>query len=75
MVNEDDALRYGEYLTDDEFVLRDTKERHLCVKRIRTIKYEGHVYYHKMLNGDVVEFKRLLQTEHSVYNKSYHGLK
>lgn len=49
--NDDDLLWYGEILTDDCY-------EHRCV-RIRTIAYNGRVYYHKMINGEVIEIKEL----------------
>lgn len=53
----EDLLRYGEILTDDEYggyILEDN-----CT-RIRTIKYSNHVYYYKMTNGKVTEVKELM---------------
>ena len=58
------ALEYGEILTDDEGYngymdewgdLYDSEYFH-----IRIIKYDGHIYYHKMIGGKVVEFKELI---------------
>ena len=63
-VTHDDALRYGEVLTDDMFekrVIDDSRWdliRTDCI-RIRTIRYEYRIFYHKMVNGEVVEFKEL----------------
>ena len=58
----DDALRYGEILTDEnlycELQAEDGFEDYHYV-RIRTIRYESHIFYHKMVNGEVVEFKEL----------------
>lgn len=52
-----EVIRYGEILTDDNF----TEE--LCVSednfRVRTIAYNGKIYYHKMVNGEIIEFKEL----------------
>lgn len=48
-----DAERYGEYLKVNNF---------LTIKgtyTVRIIKYEGSIYFHKMLNGKVVEFIEL----------------
>ena len=60
-VTPDDALRYGEVLTDDE--LHYELKGHVTVcpihKRIRTISYDNRIFYHKMVNGEVVEFKEL----------------
>lgn len=53
----DDALRYGEVLTDDmNYVCRAEGDVDI---RIRTIRYEYRIFYHKMVNGEVVEFKEL----------------
>ena len=60
-VTPDEALRYGEVLTDDE--LHYELKGHVTVcpihKRIRTISYDNRIFYHKMMNGEVVEFKEL----------------
>lgn len=57
-VREEDALRYGEVLTDDEIhCFPNGKEGWL---RIRTIRYESRIFYHKMVNGEVVWFKELM---------------
>lgn len=58
-VREEDALRYGEVLTDDSwyyFNYDDAKEDFI---RVRTIRYDSRIFYHKMVNGEVVEFKEL----------------
>lgn len=60
----DEILRYGEVLTDDEFecdILDDTgfQIAETNYYRIRTIRYESRIFYHKMVNGEVVEFKEL----------------
>lgn len=53
----DDVLRYGEVLTDDmNYVCRAEGDLDI---RIRTIRYEYRIFYHKMVNGEVVEFKEL----------------
>ena len=56
-ITEKDALRYGEILTDDIFDLGSDWKNYDV--RIRTIRYESHIFYHKMVNGEVVEFKEL----------------
>ena len=48
----EDCLRYGNILTDDNFY----QENYI---RIRTISYDDRIFYHKMVNGEVVEFKEL----------------
>lgn len=55
-VSPDDSLRYGKILTDDEFVEHGIVYRPI---RIRTILYDSRIFYHKMVNGEVVEFKEL----------------
>ena len=57
LVTPDDVLRYGEVLTDDmNYVCRVAGDLDI---RIRTIRYEYRIFYHKMVNGEVVEFKEL----------------
>ena len=51
-VTPEDVLRYGEVIINEEFVEYGSI-------RIRIISYGGSVYYHKMVNGDVVEFKKI----------------
>ena len=56
-VTPDDALRYGDVLTDDEIhCFPNGKEGGV---RIRTIQHESRIFYHKMVDGEVVEFKEL----------------
>ena len=60
----DEALKYGEVLTDDEFecdILDSTGFQidETNYYRIRTISYDNRIFYHKMINGEVVEFKEL----------------
>ena len=61
LVTPDDALRYGEVLTDDDSCYEIKKHVTVChiCKRIRTIRYDNRIFYHKMVNGEVVEFKEL----------------
>lgn len=49
-----DILRYGTILTDDEL----WDETDACV-RIKIVSYEDNIYYIKMVNGEVVEFKKV----------------
>ena len=56
LVTPEDALRYGKILTDDEFVEHGIIYRPI---RIRTISYDNRIFYHKMVNGEVMEFKEL----------------
>lgn len=52
--NPNDVFRYGIILTDDEL----WDETDACV-RIKIVSYEQAVYYVKMVNGEIVEFKRV----------------
>ena len=56
VVTPDEALRYGEVLTDDIYYVDGLNGGSY---RIRTIRYEYRIFYHKMVNGEVVEFKEL----------------
>ena len=57
LIMSDEALRYGEILTDDmNYVYRAEGDLDI---RIRTIRYDNRIFYHKMVNGEVVEFKEL----------------
>lgn len=60
VVDVDDVLEKGNILVDDEFAELDRLS--LCYKysRVRIIKYESHIYYHKKINGEVVEFRELI---------------
>lgn len=58
-ISPDDVLRYGEILTDD--IIHNFGNRGEVIwTRIKTIRYEDHVYYHKMVDGEVEEFKELM---------------
>ena len=64
LVMPDESLRYGEVLTDDEFEcdILDYAGFQIAetnYHRIRTIRYESRIFYHKMVNGEVVDFKEL----------------
>lgn len=52
-----DILRYGTILTDDNLIHTCKDEGNYA--RIRIIAYDGVVYYHKMIDGEVVEFKKV----------------
>lgn len=52
--NPNDVLRYGTILTDDEL----WDETDACV-RIKIVSYKDNIYYIKMVNGEVVEFKKV----------------
>lgn len=49
-----DILRYGTILTDDEL----WDETDACT-RIKIVSYEQAVYYVKMVNGEIAEFKKV----------------
>ena len=46
------VLRYGEVINDESFVLYSGQN-----VRIRIISYNDYIYYHKMVDGEVVDFK------------------
>ena len=52
----DDSLRYGNILTDDIYYVDGLNGGS---HRIRTISYDNRIFYHKMVDGEVVEFKEL----------------
>ena len=47
-----DVLRYGEIVNDESFILYSGQN-----VRIRIISYNDYIYYHKMADGEVVDFK------------------
>ena len=53
-VTDKDVLRYGEIINDESFVLYSNQN-----VRIRIISYNDYIYYHKMVDGEVVDFKRI----------------
>ena len=61
MPTSNDLLRYGEILTDDIFVEYEKNSAVFYTNtRLRIIKYEGHVYYHKMIDGEIAVTKELM---------------
>lgn len=61
MPTSNDLLRYGEILTDDIFVEYEKNSTVFCTNTsLRIIKYEGHVYYHKMIDGEIAVTKELM---------------
>ena len=48
----EDVLRYGEVINDESFALYSGQN-----VRIRIISYNDYIYYHKMADGEVVDFK------------------
>ena len=53
-VTDKDVLRYGEIINDESFVLYSGQN-----VRIRIISYNDYIYYHKMVDGEVVDFKSI----------------
>ena len=53
-VTDKDVLRYGEVISDESFVLYSGQN-----VRIRIISYNDYIYYHKMVDGEVVDFKSI----------------
>ena len=51
-VTDKDVFRYGEIISDENFVLYSGQN-----VRIRIISYNDYIYYHKMADGEVVDFK------------------
>ena len=51
-VTDKDVLRYGEIINDESFVLYSGQN-----VRIRIFSYNDYIYYIKMTNGEVVDFK------------------
>lgn len=51
-ITDKDVLRYGEVINDENFVLYSGQN-----VRIRIISYNDYIYYHKMADGEVVDFK------------------
>ena len=51
---EKDVLRYGEIIVDEVY---NTWDGHLY--RLRAIRYEGTLYWHKMGDGKLMEFRKL----------------
>ena len=51
-ITDKDVLRYGEIINDENFVLYSGQN-----VRIRIISYNDYIYYHKMVNGEVADFK------------------
>ena len=53
-VTDKDVLRYGEIINDESYVLYSGQNI-----RIRIISYNDYIYYHKMADGEVVDFKSI----------------
>ena len=50
----EDVLRYGIILTDDDFC--DDMDSNI---RVKVMSCQGSIYYIRMVNGDVEEFKKV----------------
>lgn len=59
--NVDEVLKYGEILTDDNFFeqIKGDAIKLEIDTRIRTIRYDNRIFYHKMVDGEVIKFKEL----------------
>lgn len=55
----DNVIRYGNILTDDDYISSNGWYGLRFALRIRIIEFEKDIYYHKMINGEVVEFKKI----------------
>nr|DAH36398.1 MAG TPA: hypothetical protein [Caudoviricetes sp.] len=55
--NSENVLRYGLVITDDAFGKTITEFGQRNAIRIRLISYCDKLYYHKMIDGEVVDFK------------------
>lgn len=51
--NSGDILRYGKIVTDDDVLWGNH------AVRIRLVSYNGNLFYHKMVNGDLVECRKV----------------
>ena len=51
-ITDKDVLRYGEIINDESFVLYSGQN-----VRIRIFSHNNYIYYHKMVDGEVVDFK------------------
>ena len=51
-VTDKDVLRYGEIINDESFVLYSGQN-----VRIRIFSHNNYIYFHKMVDGEVVDFK------------------
>ena len=57
LVNLDNILRYGKVIADDDMLVSDHDAyEHI---RIRLISYNGDLYYNKMVDGDLVECRKV----------------
>ena len=54
-VTDKDVLRYGEVIVDENLVDFAIDDKNYV--RIRIFSYNDYIYYHKMVDGKVVDFK------------------
>lgn len=62
LVTPEEVLKYGVVLTDDNLYCKaNAEDRSKDYKfiRIRIICYDNRIFYHKMVNGEVIELKEL----------------
>lgn len=52
--DERDVLRYGECLADEQYTKWDNH-----YYRLRAIRYDSKLYWHKMVDGELVELRSL----------------
>lgn len=57
-MNIKEVWRYGTIIVDEELLFDLCNDMASCI-RIQVISYEGNIYYIKMVNGEVVEFKKV----------------
>ena len=57
-VTDKDVLRYGEVVVDENLVNFAIDDKNYV--RIRIFSYNDYIYYHKMVDGEVVDFKPIV---------------
>ena len=65
-VNPDDILRYGDGITDDQIYpinVDGARRRVGGDVLIRLVEFDGLLFYHKMVNGDVVDCRCVGKTD------------
>ena len=68
IICKDDVLRYGVILTDDNLycglqnceLQTEHDFKNYKYVRIRTISYDNRIFYYKMVNGEIIDFKELM---------------
>lgn len=61
-IDDNNIWRYGEIITDDQLHTINVDIDHRLVAgdvRIRLISCNGDLYYHKMVNGDLIECRKV----------------